>query len=97
MVLACFIEPGDQVIAAGTCRAAAHAELACELRLPGRSQRGAFLVSHADPLDRLLAPHRVGERIERIAHDAKNLTDSYPGKCFDENVGNGLSHGSLLL
>ena len=75
VVAAGLVEPGDQMRAAGPGGAGADAEPAGQLGLAGGGQRRAFFVAHADPFD-LAAPHRIGQRIERVADQPEDLLDA---------------------
>ncbi len=75
MVAARFIKAGDQMVAAGTRGAGAHAEPAGELGLAGGGQRSAFFMPDADPFD-LAVPDRVRKRIEGIANQSENVLDA---------------------
>src|SRR5262249_24431220 len=98
MVARGFIEAGDEMRAARTGRARAHAEPAGQLRLSRGGERGAFFVAHADPLDRAVAADRVAQRIQRIADQAENLPNPDLFEYADQDICDHLSHlcSSLL-
>ncbi len=95
MVLARFIQARDQVVGAGACGAATDRELAGEFGLSGGGQRGAFFMTHADPLDAFVLAHGFREGIERIADNPEYLAHADGVEGFNEHLGDGGGHGFL--
>jgi len=93
VILARFVEPGDEVVGARPGSAAAHAEAAGDFRLTGRGQRRAFLVPHADPLHLVLPPDRVSEGVEGVTDNAEHLVGSELIQSSDEKFGDSERHG----
>ncbi len=89
-----FIEPGDQVRAPRARRSAAHAQSSRQLGLACSSESGAFLVTHANPLD-LAVPHRVRERIERVPDQSEYVADADPLQRTDQQFRYGSGHTRL--
>ncbi len=63
---------------------------------PGR-ESGDFLMPDMQPLNAAMAPERIGEAVQAIAHDAIDASDTGGGEGFDHLVGNGHGHGHLPM
>ncbi len=83
------VEPVEQVDRAGADGAHADAEPPGQLGLRARCERARLLVPDADPLEAVLAPDRVGHRVQGVADDAPHLGDAVLGEGFDEELGHG--------
>jgi hypothetical protein len=94
MVVARFVEAGEQMRRARPGRSGADAETSADLGLTGRRQSRALLVAHAEPANPFFAPDRVGERVQRVADDAEHLADSGLDQGIDEQLPDGLRHVS---
>ena len=81
------VQPVEQVDRAGPDGAHAHPEAAGELGLRAGGERARLLVAHADPLDAVLAPDGVGDRVERVADDTPHLADAVLGERVDQQLG----------
>ena len=81
MIVARLVQPRQQMIGARPRRSGTYPEPAADLGLAGGGKRRALLVANSDPRQSLVAPPRVGKRIERIPYNAKNLTDSHFREC----------------
>ena len=75
-------EPADEVKVAGTATPDADCQRARYVRIGSRRKRRYLLVANVNPLDRFLAPDRVGDLVERIADDP--IDTLYP--CFDQSL-----------
>ena len=95
MVAICFIEPGDEMGAAGSGCSATDAEPAGELCLAGGSKRRPFLVTDADPFDFAVA-NGVADRIQRVANEAEYLLDANLFERVDQSTSYCLYHLHLL-
>jgi hypothetical protein len=62
VVAARLIEPGDQMVTAGSGGAGTDRKATGQLGLAGRSECRSFLMADTDPLD-LAAPDGVGKRV----------------------------------
>ena len=60
-------------------------------RLRPRRERPDLFVSYPDPLDTVGAPDCVGERVERVTHDAEHLADALTDDCHRS------THANLVL
>src|SRR5215467_1590054 len=95
MVAGCFIKAGDEVRAAGTGRARAHAQSTCQLGLPRSGERCSLLMPDADPLY-LAAANGVAQRVEGITDQAEDMPNPDLFEHADQDVCYHLSHLSFL-
>src|SRR5262245_4381960 len=91
MVAGRFIEAGNEVCAARTGGACAHAQATGQLGLSCGGECSSLLMPDADPLD-LAAANRVAQRIEGITDQAENLPDPDLFEDADQDVCYRLSH-----
>src|SRR5258705_13270434 len=86
----------DQVQVARTATSGADRETTCDMRIRASRERGDFLVPDMQPLNAAMAPQRIGEAIEAVAHDSINTLDTRGGEGFDHLVCNCVCHDILL-
>ena len=86
------VQTVEQVHTTRTDGAHAHAERAGELRVGRRRERPRLLVAYADPLEALGTTDGVGDRVERVAHDAPGRGHPQVDERSDQHVGNGHGH-----
>src|SRR4029077_4895770 len=67
-------------------------ELAGQMRLRTRGERGDLLVADMHPLDLALAPDQVGQPIQAVADNAVDPLDPRCGEGFGELISNGFCH-----
>src|SRR6267378_2180433 len=96
VVAAGLIESGHQVVAAGTGGAGANRETAGQLCLASGGQRGAFLMTHADPFD-AASTDRVRDRIQGVADQPEKMLDADLLEHANQDIRNRLRHFRLLL
>ena len=91
-------ETVQQMDAAGTRGGSAHAELAGELRVAARHQRGRFLVAHLDEAD-VVAPLAQGfhDPVDAVTREAEDDVDAPVFQCLDQDVGRCHCHRLFLL
>ena len=82
----------DEVQVARAAAARAHRQRAGQMRLGAGGESRDLLVTDVDPLDRLAAPERIGDRIEAVADNPVDPLDPGCGKRCDELIGNALRH-----
>jgi hypothetical protein len=79
----------EQVNAAGTSVGEAAAELACELGVAARHERGRFLVADLHEADFvLMRSDRLHDPIDAIAGHAEDHIDAPGCECFYERIPN---------
>ena len=89
-----FIQPVDEVKAAGAAAAGAGCQVVGELRLgPGREGAG-LLVPHVDPFD-LADADGARDLVQRVADDPVAPLHAGCLKRFDQYIGNSLSHRGI--
>src|SRR6202171_1265075 len=86
----------DQVQVAWAATSGADREAACDMRIRAGRERGDFLVPDMQPLHAAVAPQRIGEAIEAVAHDSIDTLDTGGGEGFDHLVCDCLCHDILL-
>ncbi len=96
MIFMRLIQARDQMIGTGAGGAATNRQPTGQLGLACSSECGAFFVPYPYPLHAFLPAYGVGKRIERVAHHAKNLTDTNFVQCSDQKLSDGLLHFILL-
>src|SRR5882762_8098143 len=67
------------------------------MRIRAGRERGDFLVPDMQPLNAAMAPQRIGEAIEAVAHDSIDTLDTGGGEGFDHLVCNSACHDILLM
>ena len=87
------VQPIQEVQRAGTHRAHAHPNGAGELGLGASGESGHLLVTHADPLDVVVEPDSLGDRVQCITDDTPNLAHTEIGERVD-NGGRDGGHGT---
>ena len=75
VVATCFIEAGDEMVAARPCCSATDAEPTGELCLARCRERRPFFVADADPFNVAVADS-VGEWIKRVANETEYVLDA---------------------
>lgn len=83
------IEAVEQMDGPGPDGSHADPERAGELRLGAGGERAGLLVTDADPLKALLAPDRVGDRVQGVADDAPDVGDPEVGHRGDDRLRDG--------
>ena len=86
------VQPVEEVDRARPDGAHADAEATGQLCLRARGEGARLLVPHADPLDPVLAPDGVGDRVERVSDHAPDAGDAVLGQGLDQQLGDG-GHG----
>ena len=81
------IETVEQVQRARPHRAHAHAQSRAELCLGAGGKRAGLLVAHADPLQAVLLPDGVGDRVQRVADDAPHRPHAEVRDRVDDRLG----------
>jgi hypothetical protein len=90
-----FVKSRDQMGTARPRGAGADRKTAGELGLTRRRQSRALFMANPNPFDGG-ASHGIGQRIERVADQSKNLLDADALKHTDQRLRDCLSHVSLL-
>ena len=83
----------DEVQVAGSAASGDDGELAGDLRLRRRGERGRLLVPHVHPGD-VAGAQRIREGVQRVAGKAPHPFDAGALEDLDGLVGDGLCHGS---
>ena len=91
------VEPVQQVDRAGTGGGDADADLAGELRVPARHERGHLLVARLDELGiAVSAVERAEEGVDPVARIAVDAPDAPLAQPLQDVIGNQLAHVLLL-
>src|SRR4029077_19870588 len=85
-------ESVDEVQVAGTAAPGADGEGAGEVCFGAGGERGGLLVTHVDPVDVAVAPERIGEGVEGVAHHSVDPPDAERLQGFDRKVRNRPGH-----
>jgi hypothetical protein len=79
------------MVAAGTGGAGANCKPSGEFGLSGGGERRSLLMAYAHPFDST-STNGIRKRIQRIADEAEELSDSDLFECSDQNICNGSRH-----
>ena len=85
-------EAVDQVQITGPAASGADRELARQMRLGTRSERGHLLVPDMHPVYPALTAERVGQPVEAVSDNAIDSLDTRCCEGFRELIGDGLCH-----
>jgi hypothetical protein len=86
----------DEMHISGSTAAGADGEFARQMRLGTRREGRDLFVPHVDPFNLALAPQRVGQPVQAVAHDTINTLHAPYGESLRELVGYGFDHDILL-
>src|SRR5215468_6244527 len=95
MVAGCFVKASDEMRAARTGRARAHAQPTGQLGLPCSGKCCSLLMPDADPLD-LAAANGVAQRVQGVTDQAEDLPNSDLFEHANQDVCYHLGHLPLL-
>src|SRR6202030_1218538 len=82
----------DEMEVAGSAATGANGEVSRQVRFGPRREGGHFLVPNMDPFDLALAPQRVGQPVQAVAHDTIDTLYAGGGENLRELVGYGSGH-----
>lgn len=91
------VEAVEEVHGTGADRAHAHPQAVGELGLGARGEGRRLLVTAAHPLHVVGGADGVGERVERVSHDAEHLADAEFAQGVHDDAGDGSWHGFLQV
>jgi hypothetical protein len=80
----------DEMQVPGAATSRADGDLAGQMRLGSRGERGNLLVTHMDPLDLALTPDGIGQAVQAVPDDPVDALDTRNSKRFNELVSDGV-------